>query len=336
MHHNDFYDCLPKHKIELVDGQALISGSREVSRMVLDSILQGYGPGYLEPMVNSDLLREACIEAFGRGNSTGGGQTAYPRVAPTLPVARMASELKMNLYMLDRYGVWGSDLVIKLGEDAFTPDIYLYDDPSDARQGPYYFEGVLDLVIEVMHPATRAFDSGLRLQRYQAAGVLELWLIDPERETVTVYLKGADSYAIRSIEDDTDLTSEVIPGLTVHPALLWQVKANPWQNYRDLATLADNTPAKASARKAPRWADKDAYHNPSLPFSPDIRLSPTPISFEQFMSWAPEAKFEWDGEKPHIGGGTDTNLHLTGLLLMTFGLTETVRLLPEEVWVAYL
>ena len=336
MHHEDFYDCLPKHKIELVDGQTLISGSREVSRMVLDSILQGYGPGYLEPMVSRELLREACVEAFGRGNLSGVGKAIYPKVAPTLPVARMGSELRMNLYMLDRYGVWGSDLVIKLGEDAFTPDIYLYDDPMDARQGPYYFEGAPDLIIEVMHPANRAFDTGLRLQRYQAAGALEIWLIDFERESVTVYVREADSYTVRLVENNADLTSEVLPDLTVHPALLWQVKADPWQNYRDLATLSANAPAKVSARKAPRWADKDAYHNPSLPFSPDIGLSPTPISFEQFMSWAPEAKFEWDGEKPHIGGGTDTNLHLTGLLVMTFGLVETVRLLPAEAWSAYL
>ena len=38
-----------------------------------------------------------------------------------------------------------------------------------------------------------------------------------------------------------------------------------------------------------------------------------------------------DGQ-PHIGGGTDTNLHLTGLLLMTFGLTEAVRSLSADAW----
>jgi hypothetical protein len=42
-----FYNSLPKHKIELVNGKTLISGSLELSRMVLDSILQSYGAQYI-------------------------------------------------------------------------------------------------------------------------------------------------------------------------------------------------------------------------------------------------------------------------------------------------
>ena len=85
--------------------------------MVLEAILQGYGSEYILPLVERSLLREACIEAFG---------LPYPEVAPTMPVARMANELMMSLYGLDHYGAMGRDVVVKLGEDAFTPDVYVY------------------------------------------------------------------------------------------------------------------------------------------------------------------------------------------------------------------
>ena len=185
--------------------------------MVLQAILEGYGPEYILPLVDRALLREACIEAFGRGHpSPSEATTACPAVAPTLPVARMASELMMSFHRLDRYGSSGRDVVVRLGEDAFTPDVYVYADPADPRQGSYYFDGAPGMIVEVMHPVNRDFDTGLRLSRYQAVGV-------------------------------------------------------------------------------------------------------------------PEAKFEWSDDRPHIGGGYDTNLHITGLLLMTLGLTKAVGLLPAEV-----
>lgn len=60
-----------------------------------------------------------------------------------------------------------------------------------------------------------------------------------------------------------------------------------------------------------------------------------PISFEQFIDWCPEAKFELLEGLPHIGGWDGTRKVL-GLLLMTFGLEETVLLLHPREWVAAL
>lgn len=332
MNHHAFYDRLPRHKIELVDGKTLISGSLTTSRMVLEAILQGYGPEYILPLIARDQLREACIEAFGSGRSA--PRPAYPEVAPTMPVARMASELMMSLYGLDHYGVMGRDIVVKLGEDAFTPDMYVYTDPADTRQGSYYFDGPPDLLVEVMHPANRPFDTGHRLSCYQAAGVPEIWLIDFELENITVYQREANAYKTRSFTAEDTILSETIPSLTLHLDRLWQIKADPWQNRFDLVTSTGAPPSAKSRRRVRSGSERD--QEVDLPFSPSVALTPTPISFAQFIAWAPEAKFEWMDGQPHIGGGYDTNLHLTGLLLMTLGLTETVDLLPAEAWSPYL
>ena len=327
-----FYDRLPRNKIELVDGQTLISGSLRTSRMVLQAILEGYGPEYILPLVDQALLREACIEAFGQGHSSAlEAAAAYPAAALTLPVARMASELMMSFHVLDRYGSMGRDVVVRLGEDAFTPDVYVYANPADPRQGSYYFEGTPDLIVEVMHPANREFDTGLRLSRYQAAGVPEIWLIDYECEVVTVYQRRNGKYTTHTFGSD-DQVSSLLPGLTLPLGRLWSVKTDPWRNYFDLVTLDEaEAPPPARRRKATDWPEQAV----DLPFAPNIGLAPTPISFEQFIAWAPEAKFEWFDDCPHIGGGYDTNLHLTGLLLMTLGLTEAVGLLPSDAWPSY-
>ena len=327
-----FYDRLPRNKIELVDGQTLISGSLHTSRMVLQAILEGYEPEYILLLVNRTLLREACIEAFGQGHASAPeATTAYPAVAPTLPVARMASELMMSFHILDRYGSSGRDVVVRLGEDAFTPDVYVYANPADPRQGSYYFDGAPDLIIEVMHPANREFDTGLRLSRYQAAGVPEIWLINYESEVVTVYQRRNGEYTTQTFGSD-DQVSSLLPGLALPLARLWPVKTNPWRNYFDLVTLNKaEAPPPARRRKATDWPEQAV----DLPFAPDIGLAPTSISFEQFIAWAPEAKFEWFDDCPHIGGGDHTNLHLTGLLLMTLGLTEAAGLLPAEAWTDY-
>lgn len=72
-----------------------------------------------------------------------------------------------------------------------------------------------------------------------------------------------------------------------------------------------------------------------VPFASQVQMEPVPISFEQYIAWCPEAKFEfWDG-RPQIGGKIGTR-NLIGMLLMTFGLAEAVKLLPPAQWVSAL
>ncbi len=73
----------------------------------------------------------------------------------------------------------------------------------------------------------------------------------------------------------------------------------------------------------------------SLPFQPRLELAPVPIRFEEYISWCPEAKFEFFDGKPQIGYKIGTQ-HLLGMLLMTFGLASAVQVLPPQAWIAAL
>ncbi|HEV2854753.1 MAG TPA: Uma2 family endonuclease [Thermoanaerobaculia bacterium] len=56
------------------------------------------------------------------------------------------------------------------------------------------FEGVPDLVAEVLSPRTRRRDRTVKLKAYQDAAVPELWLVDPDERTVEVYVLKRGKY----------------------------------------------------------------------------------------------------------------------------------------------
>ena len=70
----------------------------------------------------------------------------------------------------------------------------------------------------------------------------------------------------------------------------------------------------------------------SIPFQPRLALEPVPITFEEFISWGGEVKFEMIDGQPVFGGGYETTKEWLGLLMMTLGMTETVKYLPKEAW----
>ena len=59
------------------------------------------------------------------------------------------------------------------------------------RQG---LSGAPDLVAEVLSPSTAYYDLTLKREAYEAHGVEEYWIVDPEREAVTVLAREDGEY----------------------------------------------------------------------------------------------------------------------------------------------
>lgn len=77
-------------------------------------------------------------------------------------------------------------------ERVYLPDVAVTlkgPSPAEAGRGPV--EIAPDFAIEVLSPDDRAGDIIDRVQFYLRAGVQLTWIVDPERETVTVYRPGA-------------------------------------------------------------------------------------------------------------------------------------------------
>ena len=74
-------------------------------------------------------------------------------------------------------------------------------------------QGPPDLCIEVLSPGTESVDRERKMAVYARYGVHEYWIINPMRQTVSVYIRDGDLFAlgIEAAGDDV-VTSDVIPG----------------------------------------------------------------------------------------------------------------------------
>ncbi|MBI4330163.1 MAG: Uma2 family endonuclease [Chloroflexi bacterium] len=72
--------------------------------------------------------------------------------------------------------------------------------------------GVPDLVIEILSPGTADKDRGLKRRLYARHGVRELWLVDPEGETIEVTRPGKTGLETAGVYKKTEtLTSPSFP-----------------------------------------------------------------------------------------------------------------------------
>lgn len=79
----------------------------------------------------------------------------------------------------------GTDLYLT-EQDRFVPDMMVVCDRDKIRRDGVH--GAPDLVVEVLSPSTMRNDRMRKKEVYQACGVREYWLVDPENRTIEQYL----------------------------------------------------------------------------------------------------------------------------------------------------
>jgi Uma2 family endonuclease len=88
-----------------------------------------------------------------------------------------------------------------------------------------YVQGIPDIVIEVVSPESDARDYGRKRVQYEAAGVPEYWLFDPLRKASFIHVLGEDGrYHLRPLDEDGRVTSSLLPGFVLDPAIFWDKK----------------------------------------------------------------------------------------------------------------
>ncbi len=86
-----------------------------------------------------------------------------------------------------------------------------------------YLDGPADLAVEIVSPESEARDRGEKFYEYEAAGVGEYWLIDPERKRAEFYQLGEDGL-FRAVWPDAEgvYQAQVVPGFWLRVDWLWQ------------------------------------------------------------------------------------------------------------------
>jgi hypothetical protein len=341
-------DEMPEAKIELIDGNLVVGNCAAGNLRLLLDLLEGWGAEAALPMAAPELWRQALRLAFHQLDTPNAdkplevwqswaAQVSYspdlPPVGPMIDVKHRAARqhLMMSLFGLAReHGfahVSGRDVIMRIGENAFTPDVFVVGPHSPGKLNEHYLDGPADLVIEVLLPGHGAQDREFKRDRYGRGGVPEYWLVDPARQTVDLLHWTAGEYSVHQPDADGIYRSLAFPGLGFSPDKLWAVDSwgdgpNPFQVEQAMPRVE-----RGYAKGGVSWGD--------LPFKPRPGLEPRPTSFEEFAAWAPEAKFECIDGKPWIGGSRGSR-NVLGMILRTAGLQEAVRVLHPRQWIAAL
>ena len=103
------------------------------------------------------------------------------------------------------------------------PDILFVAKEHLDRLHRTYLDGPADLAIEITSPESFARDRGDKFVEYEAAGVLEYWLLDPDRRRAEFYqLDENGRYRSILSGDQGEYQCRVIPSLRLRVEWLWQ------------------------------------------------------------------------------------------------------------------
>ncbi len=119
--------------------------------------------------------------------------------------------------------VFGPDSLVRLApRRRFGPDMYFLSRGRLARgRRPREFNGVPELIGEVLSPSNRRHDLEVKRPVYREAGVREIWLIDPQRQQVSVDRRRGRRYTTTTRREGR-LESKVLPGFWIDVGWLWQ------------------------------------------------------------------------------------------------------------------
>jgi Uma2 family endonuclease len=112
---------------------------------------------------------------------------------------------------------------VKLTHSGREPDIFFVAEVNRHRLQATFMDGPPDLVVEVISPESIGRDRGDKYREYEAAGIPEYWLLDPERQVAEFYRLGEnDRYALHQPDTNNRYPSPVIPGFWLQVDWLWQ------------------------------------------------------------------------------------------------------------------
>ncbi|MGA1823314.1 MAG: Uma2 family endonuclease [bacterium] len=79
-------------------------------------------------------------------------------------------------------------------------------------------KGIPDLIIEILSPSNRVHDTVLKKDLYEHFSVKEYWIVDPDRETVEVYMLSSSKRYIdpKIYNNNQTLKTKIIPGLEIN------------------------------------------------------------------------------------------------------------------------
>lgn len=99
------------------------------------------------------------------------------------------------------------------------PDVLFIKAENWPGPGAKFFEGVPDLVVEVLSPSTTRTDQSIKFSAYEQAGVPEYWIANPKTRSVEVFTLSGGEYALVNEfvgEEVIESPAPAGPAITTH------------------------------------------------------------------------------------------------------------------------
>jgi len=147
--------------------------------------------------------------------------------APNLQHQRLVLVLASRLMGFVAEGDLGSVFVAPVdvrlrASQSVQPDVVFVARERSSLLGGQAIEGAPDLVVEVLSPSTAYYDLTKKRDLYASAGVLEYWIVDPERRTVEVLALHDGVYGRSAFsEGEGSVGSALLHGFSVDVAALF-------------------------------------------------------------------------------------------------------------------
>ena len=310
---NDLFERGPERRIELIGGKMLVGGSLDGSRALLGFLLASWGLEAGIALLEDPQKVLVALDSSKRKNEDVELPVFEPR--PWREVSNLRQNITFGLFRAaPNLEVYGRDIVMRLGDDAFTPDSFVFR-RERCPMTEYFLDGAAEICMEFLPlPNVERY-----LSAYLAGGVKECWLFDTNVRSLTVY--EAVNREWQTVFSGTDgiVNSRAIPGISVVLPDVWDDRQSDAVRYSG----ENRGQTKIPNKKGTEWGD--------LIFEPRINLDPTPIGFDEFISWSPESKFE-SYDNRLIIGSEEGSRNVIGLLLMTLGLRSAVALFSPDEW----
>ncbi|MFN3533288.1 MAG: Uma2 family endonuclease [Candidatus Brocadia sp.] len=100
-------------------------------------------------------------------------------------------------------------------EDIVQPDIIFVSNKNKKIITKDNIKGAPDLLVEILSPSTSKRDIGIKKKLYARHGVREYWIVDPEHETVEVFLLRDKEYEGKRHSIKDSISPTVIKGLNI-------------------------------------------------------------------------------------------------------------------------
>lgn len=154
---------------------------------------------------------------------------AFMTAAPSGPhqraVTRLGRYLDAHVEEKDLGEVYSSPYaVIFSPADVFEPDVvYISRERSALLDERGVIHGTPDLCIEVASQSTRQRDRTTKFARYAHFRLPEYWIVDPEAQTVAVFVLENDAFVPFSVARlDDEIRSRVLPDLELRASVLFR------------------------------------------------------------------------------------------------------------------